>query len=208
MVTQMRKLIALTMLWGCLCASPAESPQDPRMMRYEARIDAEGEAQDVVPVSDHTAHHRARNQAALMAGDQSAEAQAATTTLYPPNPKGPLDIDDSAWTLLFKAKLGALFPVLILFMLTFCLLALSSCMFFKAKKAEGEEAEELKAQACGPEGLEEDLYGLAIASVVRDTRSYCKGYSSAGLMIARMGVSIMILVLVLILQIYLMASLK
>ena len=34
---------------------------------------------------------------------------------------GPLDIDDSAWTLLFKAKLGALFPVLILFMLTFCL---------------------------------------------------------------------------------------
>lgn len=30
-------------------------------------------------------------------------------------------------------------------------------------------------------------------SQVRDTRSYCKGYSSAGLMMARMGVSIMYL---------------
>ena len=36
------------------------------------------------------------------------------------SPTGPLSIDDNAWTLLFKAKLGALFPVLILFMLTFC----------------------------------------------------------------------------------------
>ncbi|CAE7806129.1 unnamed protein product [Symbiodinium sp. CCMP2456] len=212
MVMQISKMLSLTMLLGCFGAVQAESQvgQDPRMMRYEARVDANGEAQDFVPVPDHSAHHRVRNQAALLAGDQTPPAPAApaTTTLFPQNPKGPLAIDDNAWTLLFKAKLGALFPVLILFMLTFCLLALSSCMFFKAKKAEGDEAEELKAQACGPEGLEEDLYGLAIASIVRDTRSFCRGYSSAGLMIARMGVSVMILVLVLILQIYLMAELK
>ena len=57
---------------------------------------------------------------------------------------------------------------------------------------------------------------------VRDCRSYCKGYSTAGLMMARMGVSVMppgfftqleglklrILVLTLILQIYLMIELK
>jgi len=210
MVMQISKMLSLTMLLGCFGA--VAETHDPRMMRYEARVDANGEAQDFVPVPDHSAHHRVRNQAALLAGDQTPPAPApaapATTTLYPQNPKGPLAIDDNAWTLLFKAKLGALFPVLILFMLTFCLLALSSCMFFKAKKAEGDEAEELKAQACGPEGLEEDLYGLAIASIVRDTRSFCRGYSSAGLMIARMGVSVMILVLVLILQIYLMAELK
>ena len=57
---------------------------------------------------------------------------------------------------------------------------------------------------------------------MRDCRSYCKGYSTAGLMMARMGVSVMppglltpfqgaelrILVLTLILQIYLMIELK
>lgn len=36
---------------------------------------------------------------------------------------GPLAIDDNAFTLLFKAKVGALFPVVILFMLAFSDLA-------------------------------------------------------------------------------------
>ena len=36
---------------------------------------------------------------------------------------GPLPIDDTAWTLLFKAKLGALFPVVILLMLAFSIAA-------------------------------------------------------------------------------------
>ncbi|CAE7197055.1 unnamed protein product [Symbiodinium natans] len=120
----MVNMLSLTMLLGFFSAVLADSTQDPRMMRYEARVDADGEAQDFVPVSDHSAHHRPRKQAALLAGDQQPAPEAATpgTTLYPLNPKGPLDIDDSSWTLLFKAKLGALFPVLILFMLTFCYL--------------------------------------------------------------------------------------
>lgn len=181
------------------------------MMRIETKVDAQGEAHEFVSVHDN--HRFGQKQGVLAAemldaGFQSEHQAAATTTLYPLNPKGPLAIDDNAFTLLFKAKVGALFPVVILFMLAFSLLCCSSFMFYKAKKPEGEEAEELKNQECGPEGLEEDLYGLAIASIVRDTRSYCKGYSSAGLMMARMGVSIMILVLTLVLQIYLMASLK
>ena len=53
-----------------------------------------------------------------------------------------------------------------------------------------------------------ELEWLFRSHVAKDCRSYCKGYSSAGLMMARMGVAIMILVLTLILQIYLMASLK
>lgn len=181
------------------------------MMRIETKVNAHGET-EIVHIHDN---HRSSKQGVLaadIAESGSHEQQildgTSGTTLYPLNPKGPLPIDDTAWTLLFKAKLGALFPVVILLMLAFSLLCCSSFMFYRAKKPEGEEAEELKAQECGPEALEEDLYGLAIASIVRDSRSYCKGFSTAGLMMARMGVAVMILVLTLILQIYLMASLK
>ena len=55
----------------------------------------------------------------VLAADTMDSMEAATTTLYPLNPKGPLPIDDTAFTLIFKAKLGALFPVVILMMLSF-----------------------------------------------------------------------------------------
>ncbi|CAJ1334435.1 unnamed protein product [Effrenium voratum] len=204
------------MAW--LLLSVAAATDTERIMRVEAKVDAFGEAQ--LSRRAHGQHVLAADQGIAQmhefasegheVEEQAPEApkEAPGTTLYPANPKGPLAIDDNAWTLLFKAKLGALFPVLILIMLAFSLLCLSSFTLLKAKKPEGEEAEELKAQEVGPEALEEDLYGLAIASIVRDSRSYCKGYSTAGLMLARMGVSVMILVLTLVLQVYLMASLK
>eukprot|EP00928_Gymnodinium_smaydae_P037991 TRINITY_DN26300_c0_g1_i1.p1 TRINITY_DN26300_c0_g1~~TRINITY_DN26300_c0_g1_i1.p1 ORF type:complete len:522 (-),score=100.46 TRINITY_DN26300_c0_g1_i1:113-1678(-) len=117
-----------------------------------------------------------------------------------------------------KPTMGALFPVLLGAILSFFLLGIIALGAYRPSAppaAEGGEGGEGEALAGGgdiikeeAQPLEEDLYGIAIASLVRDTKVISQNTPTKMLRISRVLSTILLVCFCVTLQIFLLQQLK
>lgn len=59
-----------------------------------------------------------------------------------------------------------------------------------------------------PEGLDEDIYGMGIAALIRDSQRFAMGTESFGLRLSRLMLSLMTLIFTMVLQVFLLIEMK
>lgn len=140
-------------------------------------------------------------------GTAAVQQRQSATTKTRMLPVGPLPADSTARKAFERVKSNALFPVVLCFVFML-LMVLAMSVALMGHKGQAGESHCEKPIPLEPDPLTQDLHGLAITSLVRDMNRAVAGSEALYVRTSRMGVTLVVLIFSMVLQVYLLVQMK